>query len=179
MLRFLRAVDRAILRVMWALRLLAGLAIVAMMLATVYDVVMRYVFAQPTEWALTLTTAGVLVATFFAMPHMVAVREHISMDLVYRRLGMRARLAADAATGVATLLFGAGMAWLGYRAAVTSYVGGLVTSGNFALPLWALYATVYVGGLGLVLVVLLSPWRPREADDGATAEETFDGGEMS
>ena len=178
-LRFLRPVDRAILRVMWALRLVAGLVIVAMMLATVYDVVMRYVFAQPTEWALTLTTAGVLVATFFAMPHMVAVHEHISMDLVYRRLGMRARLAADAATGVATLLFGAGMAWLGYRAAVTSYVGGLVTSGNFALPLWALYATVYVGGLGLVLVVVLSPWRPRAADDGATAEETFDGGEMS
>jgi TRAP-type C4-dicarboxylate transport system permease small subunit len=178
-LRFLRAVDRAVLRVMWALRVVAGLVIVATMLATVYDVVMRYVFAQPTEWALTLSTAGVLVATFFAMPHMVAVREHIDMDLVYRRLGTRARLVANAVTGVATLLFGAGMAWLGYRAAITSYVGGLVTSGNFALPLWALYATVYVGGLGLVLVVVLSPWRLRGADDAASPEETFDGGELA
>jgi TRAP-type C4-dicarboxylate transport system permease small subunit len=177
-LRTLRTVDWALVRVMWVLRVVAGLVIVAMMLATVYDVVMRYVFAQPTEWALTLSTAGVLVATFFAMPHMIAVREHINMDLVYRRLGTRGRLAADAATGVATLLFGAGMAWLGYRAAITSYVGGLVTSGNFALPLWALYATVYVGGLGLVLVVVLSPWRPREADDAASPEQTFDGGEI-
>lgn len=175
---FLRAVDRALVRAMWVLRVVAGLVIVAMMLATVYDVVMRYVFAQPTEWALTLSTAGVLVATFFAMPHMVAVREHIDMDLVYRRLGAHGQLAADVITKVATLLFGAGMAWLGYRAAITSYVGGLVTSGNFALPLWSLYATVYVGGLGLVLVIVLSPWRSREADNGAPPEQAFDGGEV-
>jgi TRAP-type C4-dicarboxylate transport system permease small subunit len=172
--RILRAVDRGIVRVMWVLRVLAGLIIVAMMLATVYDVVMRYAFAQPTEWALTLSTAGVLGATFFAMPHLVAVRGHIDMDLIYRRLSTGGQLAADVITGVATLLFGVGMAWLGYRAAITSYVGGLLTSGNFAIPLWTLYAMVYLGGLGLVLVVVLAPWRPRDAS--ARQEEVLDGG---
>ncbi len=173
-LRILRTLDRGIVRVMWMLRVLAGLVIVAMMLATVYDVVMRYAFAQPTEWALTLSTAGVLGATFFAMPHLVAVRGHIDMDLIYRRLGPGGQLAADVITGLATLLFGVGMAWLGYRAAITSYVGGLLTSGNFAIPLWTLYAMVYVGGLGLVLVVVLAPWRPRDAR--AQQEEVLDGG---
>lgn len=173
-LRVLRTLDRGIVRVMWMLRVLAGLVIVAMMLATVYDVVMRYAFAQPTEWALTLSTAGVLGATFFAMPHLVAVRGHIDMDLIYRRLGPGGQLAADVITGLATLLFGVGMAWLGYRAAITSYVGGLLTSGNFAIPLWTLYAMVYVGGLGLVLVVVLAPWRPRDAR--AQQEEVLDGG---
>jgi TRAP-type C4-dicarboxylate transport system permease small subunit len=175
-LKGLRTVDRAILRVMWVLRVVAGLIIVAMMLATVYDVVMRYAFAQPTEWALTLTTAGVLGATFFAMPHLVAVRGHINMDLFYRRLGPGGQVAADVVTGVATLVFGAGMAWLGYRAAITSYVGGLLTSGNFAMPLWTLYATVYVGGVGLVLVVVLAPWRPRERDATAHEEGALPGG---
>jgi TRAP-type C4-dicarboxylate transport system permease small subunit len=173
-LRVLRALDRGIVRVMWLLRVLAGLIIMAMMLTTVYDVVMRYALAQPTEWALTLSTAGVLGATFFAMPHLVAVRGHIDMDLIYRRLGKGGQLAADVITGVATLLFGVAMAWLGYRAAVTSYVGGLLTSGNFAIPLWTLYATVYVGGLGMVLVVVLAPWRPRDAS--AQQEEALDGG---
>lgn len=173
-LRILRTLDRGIVRVMWMLRVLAGLVIVAMMLATVYDVVMRYAFAQPTEWALTLSTAGVLGATFFAMPHLVAVRGHIDMDLIYRRMGPGGQLAADVITGLATLLFGVGMAWLGYRAAITSYVGGLLTSGNFAIPLWTLYAMVYVGGLGLVLVVVLAPWRPRDAR--AQQEEVLDGG---
>jgi TRAP-type C4-dicarboxylate transport system permease small subunit len=175
-LKVLRTADRAILRVMWTLRVLAGLVIMGMMLATVYDVVMRYAFAQPTEWALTLSTAGVLGATFFAMPHLVAVRGHIDMDLLYRRLGRRGQLAADVVTGVATLLFGAGMAWLGYRAAITSYVGGLLTAGNFAIPLWTLYAMVYVGGLGLVLVVALSPWRPRERGVTAHEADTLPGG---
>lgn len=158
--RVLQAADRVIVRVMWLLRVAAGLVIVAMMLATVYDVVMRYAFARPTEWALTLTSAGVLAATFFAMPHLVAVRGHIEMDLVYRRFGPRVRLLADVVTGLATLAFGACMAWLGYRAALSAYVGGLLTSGNFNIPLWTFYAMVYLGGLGLVLVVVLSPWTP-------------------
>jgi len=176
MLKVLRTVDRAILRVMWTLRLVAGLIIVGMMLITVYDVIMRYAFAQPTEWALTLSTAGVLGATFFAMPHLVATRGHIDMDLVYRRLGATGQLAADVVTGVATLVFGAGMAWLGYRAAITSYVGGLLTAGNFALPLWIFYAAVYVGGLGLVLVMVLAPWRRPEREAAAHEEETLPGG---
>ncbi|MGH3355410.1 MAG: TRAP transporter small permease, partial [Nocardioidaceae bacterium] len=153
-LRALRAVDRLLVRVMSALRVVAGLVIVAMMLVTVYDVIMRYAFAAPTEWALTLSTAGVLAATFFAMPHLVAVRGHIDMDLLYRRFGPTGRLVADVITGVATLSFGVGMAWLGYRSAITSYVGGLLTSGNFAMPMWTLYAMVYLGGLGVVLVVV-------------------------
>jgi len=163
--RFLGAADSVLVRVTWIMRILAGVVIVAMMTVTVYDVIMRYAFAAPTEWALILTAAGVLAATFLAIPHLAAVHGHIDMDLVYRRLGRRGQRAADVVAGLATLAFAAAMAWLGYRAALTAYVGGLVTSGNFSIPIWTLYATVYVGGLGLLLVVVLSPWR--RADDHA------------
>lgn len=162
--RVLGAADGVLVRITWVLRILSGLVIVAMMAATVYDVVMRYAFAAPTEWALILSAAGVLAATFLALPHLAAIHGHIDMDLVYRRLSPRGQKVADVVTGLATLAFAAAMAWLGYRAALTAYVGGLVTSGNFSIPIWTLYATVYIGGVGLLLVVLLSPWR-RSDDD--------------
>lgn len=162
--RVLGAADGVLVRITWVMRVVAGLVILAMMAATVYDVIMRYAFASPTEWALILTAAGVLAATFFALPHLAAIHGHIDMDLVYRRLSPLGKRVADVVTGVATLAFGAAMAWLGYRAALTAYVGGLVTSGNFSVPIWTLYATVYIGGVGLLLVVVLSPWR-RAADD--------------
>jgi TRAP-type C4-dicarboxylate transport system permease small subunit len=157
--RVLAATNRVLVRITWVMRVLAGGVIVAMMLTTCYDVVMRYVFAAPTEWALTLNAAAVLAATFLALPHLAAVNGHIDMDLVYRRLGTRGQLLADVVTGAAAVTFGAAMAWLGYRAALTAYIGGIVTSGNFNIPLWSVYALIYVGGLGLLLVVLLSPWR--------------------
>jgi TRAP-type C4-dicarboxylate transport system permease small subunit len=162
--RVLGTADSVLVRITWVMRVASGLVIVAMMAATVYDVVMRYAFSAPTEWALILSAAGVLAATFLAIPHLAAIHGHIDMDLVYRRLSSRGQAIADVVSGLATLAFAAAMAWLGYRAALTAYVGGLVTSGNFSIPIWTLYATVYVGGLGLLLVVLLSPWR-RAADD--------------
>jgi TRAP-type C4-dicarboxylate transport system permease small subunit len=157
--RVLTGVDRVVVRVTWVMRVAAGVVIAAMMLTTGYDVVMRYAFAAPTEWALTLNAAAVLAATFLALPHLAAVHGHIDMDLVYRRLSRRGRAFADTVTGIAAVAFGAAMAWLGYRAALTAYMGGIVTSGNFNIPLWSVYALVYAGGLGLLLVVVTSPWR--------------------
>ena len=171
--RVLAVTDRVLVRITWAMRVVSGLVIVAMMLTTGYDVVMRYVFAAPTEWALTLNATAVLAATFFALPHLAAVHGHIDMDLVYRRLGVRGQMLADVVTGVAAVAFGGAMAWLGYRAALTAYIGGIVTSGNFNIPLWSVYALVYVGGLGLLLVVLLSPWR-RPADTSGQSEGSLD-----
>jgi TRAP-type C4-dicarboxylate transport system permease small subunit len=163
--RVLGAADSVLVRITWVMRILSGLVIVAMMAATVYDVVLRYAFAAPTEWALILSAAGVLAATFLALPHLAAIHGHIDMDLVYRRLSPRGQTVADVVSGLATLAFAAAMAWLGYRAALTAYVGGLVTSGNFSIPIWTLYATIYVGGLGLLLVVVLSPWRRSDDDE--------------
>lgn len=173
--RTLTRVDAVIVRILWWLRVLAALVIMGMMLTTAYDVVSRYAFAAPTEWALTLNAAAVLAATFFAVPHLAVVNGHIGMDLLYRRMGPSGRRVAGVVTGVATLAFGVCMAWLGYRAMLTAYVSGLFTSGNFALPLWTLYATVYIGGVGLVLAVVLSPWRRRGDTDTEGTPSTHEG----
>ncbi|MQA95728.1 MAG: TRAP transporter small permease subunit [Streptosporangiales bacterium] len=161
--RVLRRAERIVTGVALGMRVVSGVIIVVMMVTTAYDVVMRYLFASPTEWALTLNAAAVLASTFLAVPHLAAVGGHIQMDLLYRRLGERARLAADVLTGIATVVVAGSFAWLGYRATMSAYVNGLMTSGNFSLPLWSVYVFIYLGGLVLLLVVLLAPWRADEA----------------
>lgn len=163
--RILETVDSGLVWFALGLRILAGLMIVLMMVTTVYDVIMRYFFASPTDWALTLNAAAILAATFLAVPHLAAVNGHIDMDLFYRRFSPRGRQALDIVSAGVTLAFGLFLAWLGYRATYGAYLSGIYTSGNFNLPMWSLYAMVYIGGLGLALVILLSPWRRRVAGD--------------
>lgn len=166
----LRRTDRVVVAVAFGLRVASAVIIAVMMLTTAYDVVMRYMFAAPTEWALTLNMVAVLAATFLAVPHIAAVNGHIQMDLLYRRLGERGRLAADIVVGVATLVVAAAFAWLGYRATLSAYVNGLLTSGNFNVPLWSVYMFIYIGGLGLLLVMLVAPWRTPATGEAASGE---------
>lgn len=164
--RVLGRVDWAVVGFAFWLRVLAGLLILMMTVTTVYDVIARYFFASPTEWAFTLNSTALLAATLLAMPHLAAIHGHIEMDLVYRRFPARVQHLLDIFVGLVTLAFGAMLAWLGYRAAFSAYLNGLYTSGNFNLPVWVMYAIVYLGGLGLALVVLFSPWRrPTVGDD--------------
>ncbi|MGH3097000.1 MAG: TRAP transporter small permease [Streptosporangiales bacterium] len=165
-------VDRVVVGVTLAMRVVAGLIIAAMMLTTAYDVIMRYVFHQPTEWALALNAAGVLAATFLAVPHLAATHGHISMDLVYRRMGARGQAVAAVVSGVATGVVAVVFGWLGYQAAVRAHLGGLMTQGNFAIPLWTLYALVALGGFGLLVVVVLSPARRSAPDEEIGADQT-------
>ncbi|WP_109472054.1 TRAP transporter small permease [Ornithinimicrobium cavernae] len=163
--RALGTADHLVVGLAFWLRVLAGLLIVMMTVTTVYDVIARYFFASPTEWAFTLNSAALLAATLLAMPHLAAIHGHIDMDLVYRRFPRRVQRVLDVVNGLVTLAFGALLAWLGYRAAFGAYLSGLYTSGNFNLPMWVLYAVVYLGGLGLALVILFSPWRRRTVGD--------------
>lgn len=164
----LTRLDSVVVAVTLAMRAVAAVVILGMTLTTVYDVIMRYVFAMPTTWALTLNSAGILAATFLTLPHLAAVHGHIEMDLFYDRFSARTRRVCDIVTGVATLVFALLLAWLGWRATATMWESGLLTSGNFSLPLWAVYGLVLVGGVGLTIVTLLSPWRtPASAASGS------------
>jgi TRAP-type C4-dicarboxylate transport system permease small subunit len=163
--RLLGTADHIVVGLAFWLRVLAGLLILMMTVTTVYDVIARYFFSAPTEWAFTLNSAALLAATLLAMPHLAAIHGHIDMDLVYRRFSPRVQHILDIVNGLITLGFGAMLAWLGYRAAFGAYLSGLYTSGNFNLPVWSLYAMVYLGGLGLALVIILSPWRRRTVGD--------------
>ncbi len=159
-------IRRAVLACTRGMAVVAMVAVGLMMLTITYDVLARYLFAAPTDWAYPLNSTGVLVATVLAVPHLYATGNHISMDLLHRALPGRARRAADVVTTVATAFLGAVLAISGFRSMAVALAGGLTGAGTFNIPLWIPDAVLAVSGVFLVLVALLFPAAPPEPAPG-------------
>ncbi|GAA1549581.1 TRAP transporter small permease [Brevibacterium picturae] len=159
--RVLGPLADALVAVTAGMRILSGVIIVILMFVTAYDVIMRYIFAQPLEWSLPVCMLGLVIIVMFAVPNIAAQRSHIAMDLFYRKFSARGKLVADIITNTATLLFSIVVGLTAVGASANFLAGGLRTSGNFNLPVWIDYAVVAVGLLVLALVVILTPWQTR------------------
>lgn len=88
--------DRAVR----ALALLAGAVLVLMVLLTVADVVMRYVFGAPIFGAQDLAQLGLLVVVFLSMAHCGRSGGHIAIEVITERLPRRVRRPIAAATAI-------------------------------------------------------------------------------
>lgn len=145
-----------------------GLAVISMtviglmMLTITYDVIVRFTFSAPTDWAFPLNAAGVLISTSLAIPYLYAKAQHISMDLVHRALPAGMRRASDAVTAAATAFLGLVMTVTAFRSMVVAVKGGLTGSGTFSIPLWIPDAALFLTGVLLVLVAVLFPPGGRE-----------------
>ncbi|WP_166974394.1 TRAP transporter small permease [Brevibacterium atlanticum] len=170
--RILGPIADGLVRVTAAMRIFSGLIIVAVMLITGYDVIMRYLFARPLEWSLPVSMLGLVIIVTFAIPNIAASRSHISMDLFYRKFSPRGQLLADIVTTAVTLLFSIVVGLTAAGAAGNFLVAGLQTSGSFNLPVWIDYAVLAIGLLVLALVVILLPWQSHSAATDANAQSS-------
>jgi len=153
-------VRRAVLACTRAMAVVAMVAVAVMMVTITYDVVMRYAFLAPTDWAYPLNSTGVLVATMLAVPHLYATGHHISMDLLHRALPRGVRRGADTVTTVATAFLGLVIAISAFRSMAVAWANGLIGAGTFNIPLWVPDAVLGFSGAFLVLVALLFPATP-------------------
>jgi TRAP-type C4-dicarboxylate transport system permease small subunit len=167
-------VRRAVLACTRAMAVVAMAVIGLMMLTITYDVFMRFAFAAPTDWAYPLNSTGVLVATVLTIPHLYATGHHISMDLLHRALPARVRRAADVVTTVATVFLGVVLAATAFHSMTVAYAGGLTGAGTFNIPLWVPDAILTLSGVFLVLVALLFPATPPDADAPAAVPGDVD-----
>lgn len=158
--RLLGGVRQAVLwiaRVAW---IVAGVAILGMMLIIIYDVVARYVFLRPTEWVFTVSSTSLLAVSFLALPHLYARDQHISVDLLYNALPSGVRRVTDLVVRVVAIIFGLSLTWLGITLMQGALAGGLRTAGVFSLPVWLVSIPIPFGGALLALVALLSQFSP-------------------
>lgn len=170
----LSTARRAVLACTRAMVVVAMVAVGVMMLTITYDVAMRYLFLAPTDWAYPLNSAGVLVATMLAVPHLYATGHHISMDLLHRALPAGVRKAADVVTTVATAFLGLVLTVTAFRSMTVAWEGGLTGAGTFNIPLWVTDAVLVVSGVLLVLVALLFPATGPHADTPAAVPGDVD-----
>jgi len=109
--RDLSFAGRSITKIAFGLAVIAGAAIVAMMVATVYDVGARYLFNRPTIWATEISTY-LLIAVIFAgagFTHLTG--SNVRIEVLIRRLSSENRRFIEATTAWLALVFVAVTAW--------------------------------------------------------------------
>lgn len=149
--KFFSAVQRAT----GILFVLSQIALAAMMLTTAYDTLMRYFFAQPTDWSVELNEVFLVFITLFAGAELVKRDQHIQMDLLYNKLPGGPQKGARILIYLVGFLICAGLFWLGLQATISTYIGKVYAAGAFRLPLWVLYAMIPIG-MGLMFLEYLA-----------------------
>jgi TRAP-type C4-dicarboxylate transport system permease small subunit len=130
-----------------ARRLAAGLAMAAgfglllLALATVADVTLRFAFAHPLRGFVDVVALAGAVLLAACLPHVVASRGNIALDLLGARLGAAARRALGRFAGLVTSVFFALMAWQYVRFALDLRATGDVLP-VLRWPVWPWWAAV-------------------------------------
>lgn len=130
-------VSAALARLEHAMMHVSAVAILAVMLVVVADVVMRYFFSHPLIFAYDLISLYLVVLVFyFALPGTLHLHGHIAIDFFQPWMPARLRFAGEAigyATGAVVLAL---IAWkLGERSWI-AFVNKEVTATTIPWPIW-------------------------------------------
>ncbi|MFH1646418.1 MAG: TRAP transporter small permease [Chloroflexota bacterium] len=109
--RAARYVTTLINSVSRSANIVAMAVLVAMMLLTVADVTMRYVFRKPLLGSMELSEYMMIVVVFLALPWCAAQGRQVKVDLVVARFKPRARAIVDSLTILFSLVVGVILTW--------------------------------------------------------------------
>lgn len=130
-----------------------------MMLITVADVVMRYLFAAPIRGAFELTELGLLVLIFAGLPLVSRADEHVTMDFIDRVLSPRVRMLFVRVVHMLTAAVMLALAWLMWLKAdkIAAYAD---TSQSLGIPLapFVYFMAVMIATTGAIHVWNALSW---------------------
>ena len=141
-------------RITRAMHVIAGVALVVMMLVVVSDVVLRAVFNTPVKGAYDVVSISLLVMTMFGIAPVVAKRSEILIDLIDAVLppvGLRVLAFVAAVTGVVLFAF---FGWAMIQPAMDAWQWG-ERSLELDIPKWPLWVVAFTGLLGIFWAYLL------------------------
>lgn len=145
--------GRGLARVNSVLHVAAGLTMVALLGWTVTDIVGRAFFGRPLRGTVELTELAVVMLVYLGLARVESQDAHISVDLLYVRLGRRAQLALRVLAGVLSLLIVAAMTWRLYVYAGQLEAGGY-TTGILRVPLYPVALLGVAGAAAFGLSIL-------------------------
>jgi TRAP-type C4-dicarboxylate transport system permease small subunit len=134
---------------------ISQLLILLMMVSTCYDVIMRYAFARPTSWSVSVNAMALAFITFFAGAELVRRDQHLKMELVAARVPRMIRPYVELSINLLAFLFVVLLTWIGATTWQTVYLTGMRSSDELHLFLWIVYLAIPVGSLFMALEYLV------------------------
>lgn len=144
----------------------ASVALAAMMLVVVADVVLRVFFSTPVRGAYDLVEIGLLLMVFFGISGVIARQGEILIDLIDGLVGPRGVRILQAAASVFTfvLLLFLGWAMIGPGLDAWKWGGYSLELG---MPNWVKWAMAFAGLAGVLWISALRMMRAFGPDQGA------------
>jgi TRAP-type mannitol/chloroaromatic compound transport system permease small subunit len=130
---------------------LAGLTVLAVTLAVIYEVVSRGLFDQGTLWSNETTVYLSATAYLIAGGYALLYQRHVRIDVVYQLFSPRARARVDLVTFVFFLIYAGALTWVGSQMAWTSFMQGETTGSPWNPPIWPVKMAIPLAGLLLLL----------------------------
>lgn len=129
----------------------AGSILVAMMFLVCCDVVGRYVFNQPIQGTMEITSFLMVAIVYFSLARTQSIKGHIIIDILTMRLSLRTQLRLALLSNLLGIVLFGLICWQGLLSAADAWKFGEVTEGLIPFPLFPPKAVI---PLGCVLFVL-------------------------
>jgi len=139
------SVNEGLGRVGWFL-------VIFLMSFGLYDVIMRYLFNNPSLWIWIILQQGMVMLAAIAGGY--AFYSFVKLDLLYGRFSTRGKAIADMLTFSFTLLYCTILIWKGIEHAEASIAIRQVTPTAIRLPIYHLKAMIPVGVFFFLLVAV-------------------------
>jgi TRAP-type transport system small permease protein len=144
---------------------LAALAILAMMLVTVADVVMRYAFNNPVRGTYDFTEAMLVVFVFCGMAVCFLARANIVIDLIDSLVGRRTQSVLRRCGDVLSVAMLVVLVYAAWTPATQAYSNG-ERKLQLDLPLWILWAVALLGLLVAIVCAASMLFPDRRSRNG-------------
>lgn len=148
-----------------------------------YEVIARYFFIKPTNWAAELSQMCLIWGSLLAMAWLLAQRQHIQVDAVVNLLPLRVRRWLDVLVMIIVAVFAAVVMWYGFEIFLDSFVRSRTTGSLLNIPIWIVELAVPVGFFMLlvqsiieVLKLLGSPPDENAGNDTIDSHSKLHGG---
>lgn len=128
----------------------AGVALLAILFLTVVDIVGRSGFRRPFPGTVELTSMILVVVVFAAVAHSEDMGDHITIDLIYERVGDRFKMFLDVFADLLTVVVVGLLSYQLYQFVMRNQSSGAETP-VLDLPVWPF---VLVASIGAALYVL-------------------------
>jgi len=129
---------------------IASVALIAMMLIVVGDVVLRAVFNTPLRGAYDLVSIALLVMVFFGIGPVIVMKREILIDLIDGIVPQFALRALKTLPSILTLAVFSFIGWAMLEPAINAWRWG-DRSLELGLPLWLLWLPAFVGLAGILV----------------------------
>ena len=128
-----------------------ALAIFAVTLAVLYEIVSRSIFGQGTLWSNETTIYLSAIAYLIGGGYALAHRRHVRIDLIHERLSFRTRAILDSFTFIFFLLYAGALIWVGTTMGWTSFQQGEGSGTPWNPPIWPVKLAIPIAALLLLL----------------------------